>query len=403
MATEPLQKPNHLLGLVSFIGIAVLNIAAWYLFFNPKGVMRLYTPMYGFSMVVILLAMVITVADLFDGWPLRRAAGEPLSFPRGLLLTGLALVLAYAVMFGLFHNLIGRFGVTYFSPSAIVATGETGSEIFNARENSSTALVYLFATYIWIAIAWKTSFKDWPWHGENAATVGFSRVMTISTLTVLAYAVLFHPHVGYLFSPPQKLAAVAPWWESLADTNSAYYHLGWVVCTVAVLIMSEALWEGYPWRFLGRKEGSLAGGLFSFFGSIVLGFLMMYAMKLGMERYWGAPFVGGQYLDAPYFRFLHAAEMAGFLILATYVVSIYLGNLLSGSNAVVRILSRTLAALILATLMMWFYYAAGPIFLGTVPGIAQAEDTPLCWSFFMISFVLIHRHFFNAAPLRRPA
>lgn len=130
---------------------------------------------------------------------------------------------------------------------------------------------------------------------------------------------------------------------------------------------------------------------------------MMYAMKAGMERYWGAPFVGGQYLDAPYFRFLHAAEMAGFLILATFVVSIYLGNLLSGSSAVVRILSRTLTALVLATLLMWFYYAAGPLFLGTVPGIAQAEDTPLCWSFFMISFVLIHRHFFNAAPLRRPA
>lgn len=317
MPPEPAEKPTYFLGVASFLGLAALNIAAWYLFFNPKGVMRLYTPMYGFAMVVILLAMVVTVADLFDGWPLRRAAGDPLSLPQGLLLTGLALGLAYAVMFGLFHNLIGRFGITYFSPSAIVATGETGSEIFNARENSSTALVYLFATYIWMAIAWKTSFKGWPWNGEKLATVGFSRVMTISTLTVLAYAVLFHPHVGYLFSPPQKLAAVAPWWESLADTNSAYYHLGWVVCTVAVLILSESLWEGYPWRFLGRKEGSLAGGLFSFFGSIVLGFLMMYAMKAGMERYWGAPFVGGQYLDAPYFRFLHAAEMAGFLILAT--------------------------------------------------------------------------------------
>ena len=302
MATEPLQKTNYLLGVVSFIGIAVLNIAAWYLFFNPKGLMRLYTPMYGFSMVVILLAMVVTLADLFDCWPLRRTPGERLSLLRGLLLTILALCLTWAVMFGLFHNLIGRFGITYFSPSAIVATGETGSEIFNARENSSTALIYLFATYIWIAIAWKTSFKGWPWNGQKLATVGFSRMMTIATLTVLAYAVLFHPHVGYLFSPPQKLAAVAPWWESLADTNSAYYHLGWVVCTVAILIMSESIWEGYPWRILGREEGSLAGGLFSFLGSVVLGFVMMYVMKIGMERYWGAPFVGGQYLDAPYFR-----------------------------------------------------------------------------------------------------
>ncbi len=393
-------KTNYLLGIATFIGLSAINIAAWYLFFNPKGIMRLYTPMYGFSMVVILLAMVITVAELFDCWPLRRKAGEKVLPLQGILLTGITLILTWAVLFGLFNNLIGKFGITYFSPSAIVATGETGTEIFNARENSSTALIYLFAAYIWIAVGWKTSFKAWPWTGDSLATAGFSRLMTVSLFSVLAYTVLFHPHVGYLFSPPQKLAAVAPWWESLADTGSAYYHLGWVVCTIAILIMSKSLWEGYPWRVISREEGSLAGGIFTFLGSAVTGFVMMLVMKKGMVMFWGAPFIGGQYLDAPYFRYLHAAEMAGFLILATYVVSIYLGNLLSGSNLMVRILVRTAAVVLIAILLMWFYYAAGPLFLGTVPGIAQPEDTPLCWSFFMISFVLMHRHFFNAAPMK---
>ncbi len=400
MDTQPSIKINYLLGIATFIGLSVLNIAAWFLFFNPKGVMRLYTPMYGFSMVVILLAMVITVTDLFDCWPLRQKKGEKISPVQGMLLVVITLILTWVVMFGLFHNLIGKYGITYFSPSAIVATGETGTEIFNARENSSTALIYLFAAYIWIAIGWKTSFKRWPWNSENLATVGFSRLMTVSLLSVLAYSVLFHPHVGYLFSPPQKLAAVAPWWESMADTGSAYYHLGWVVCTVAILIMSESLWEGYPWRSIARKEGSLAGGIFTFLGSVITGFVMMLVMKKVMDFYWGAPFVGGQYLDAPYFRYLHAGEMAGFLILATFVVSIYLGNLLSGSSLIVRIMVRTVAVVIIASLLMWFYYAAGPLFLGTVPGIAQPEDTPLCWSFFMISFVLIHRYFFNAAPIQ---
>ncbi|MDD2308213.1 MAG: hypothetical protein PHH91_01360 [Desulfuromonadaceae bacterium] len=403
MAVQPSQKTNYLLGIATFIGLFALNIGAWFLFFNPKGIMRLYTPMYGFSMVVILLAMVITVNDLFDGWPLRRKSGEKLSSLQGLLLTAITLLLTWAVMFGLFHNLIGRFGITYFSPSAIVATGETGTEIFNARENSSTALIYLFATYIWIAVGWKTSFRGWPWKGDSLGTVGFSRLMTVSFFSVIAYAVLFHPHVGYLFSPPQKLVAVAPWWESLAETGSAYYHLGWVVCTAAILIMSESLWESYPWRILSSEEGSLFGGLFTFFGSVVAGFVMMFVMKKGMDLYWGAPFLGGQYLDAPYFRYLHAAEMAGFLILATYVVSIYLGNLFNGANLMVRILVRTVAVAVLATLLMWFYYAAGPLFLGTVQGIAQPEDTPLCWSFFMISFILIHRYFFNTVPIREKA
>lgn len=399
MDAKPSPKINYLLGIAAFTGVSVLNIAAWYLLFNPRGVLRLYTPMYGFAMVVILLAMAITVTELFDCWPLRRKSGDRLSPLQGVALTALTLLLTWAVMFGLFHNLIGKFGITYFSPAAIVATRETGSEIFNARENSSTALIYLFAAYIWIAIGWKNSFRGWPWKGQDLATLGFSRLMTVSVFSALAYAVLFHPHVGYLFSPPQKLAAVAPWWEALADTNSAYFHLGWVVCTVAVLVMSESIWEGYPWRIFRRDEGSLGGGLFTFLGSLGAGFLTMLVMKKGMDLYWGAPIVGGQYLDAPYFRFLHAAEMAGFLVLASYLVSIYLGNLFSGSTLPVRGLIRTLAVAALASLMMWFYYAAGPLLLGTVPGIAQPEDTPLCWSFFMISFVLMHRHFFNLAPV----
>jgi len=107
MTVQSSQKTGYLLGIATFLGISALNIAAWYLFFNPKGVLRLYTPMYGFSMVVILLAMVITMTDLFDGWRLRRTAGEQLSPVMGIALTGLTLFLTWAVMFGLFHKLIG--------------------------------------------------------------------------------------------------------------------------------------------------------------------------------------------------------------------------------------------------------------------------------------------------------
>ena len=55
MVAQTSIKTNYLLGIATFIGLSAINIAAWFLFFNPKGIMRLYTPMYGFSMVVILL------------------------------------------------------------------------------------------------------------------------------------------------------------------------------------------------------------------------------------------------------------------------------------------------------------------------------------------------------------
>ena len=402
--TEKTVPPpaGFLKGTATFLVLAVLNISCWYLFFSPKGIMKLYTPMYGFSIIVVLLAAVVTFSDLFDGWPLAGGAGSRPSAVRGVGLTLLSLGLAWFLIFGLFYNFIGRFGITYFSPASIVATGETGSEIFNARENASTALVYLFAAYIWLALTWRLSFRAWPWDGVGAGAVAFSRLVTVSVLSMIAYAVLFHPHVGVLFYPPQKMAAVSPWWESIADTNSAYYHLGWVVCSVAIVIFSETLWEEYPWRLIGgeARKTPLLRGIATFFGTVLLGFIIFYAMKTGMEAYWGKPFVGGQYVDAPYFRYLHAAEMAGFMILGAFIVRIYLGNLFTGTNPMVRGMVRTITAAALGVLIMWFYYAAGPVVFGTVQGIAQPEDTPLCWSFFMITFMLVHKNFFNSYPLR---
>ena len=389
-------------GVIALLVLATLNFASWYVFFSPKGVMRLYTPMYGFSIIVILLAAIITMSDLSEGWPLKKTADQRRSLGAGVMLTVISFGLTFFLIYGVFYNFIGRFGITYFSPASIVATGETGSEIFNARENASTALVYLFAAYIWLALTWRLCFRAWPWDRISAGAVAFSRVVTVSLLSVIAYAVLFHPHVGILFSPPQKMAAVSPWWEGIADTNSAYFHLGWLVCSVAIIIFSETLWEEYPWRLIGGGEGKnpLLRGAATFLGTLLLGFLIFYAMKKGMEVFWGIPFVGGQYLDAPYFRYLHAAEMAAFMILGALIVKIYLGNLFSGSVPAVRGMVRTVTAVALGALIMWFYYAAGPAVLGTVPGIAQPEDTPLCWSFFMISFMLVHKNFFNSFPLR---
>ena len=63
----------------------------------------------------------------------------------------------------------------------------------------------------------------------------FSRLSVTALLAVLAYAVLFHPHVTQLFYPAQTMAGVPPWWAELAQTGSAYFNLGWVMAAVAVL------------------------------------------------------------------------------------------------------------------------------------------------------------------------
>ena len=47
---------NYLYGLINLAVIFCIVWVLWFVFMHADGVMKLYTPMYGFSLVVILLA-----------------------------------------------------------------------------------------------------------------------------------------------------------------------------------------------------------------------------------------------------------------------------------------------------------------------------------------------------------
>ena len=89
-----------------------------------------------------------------------------------------------------------------------------------------------------------------------------------------------------------------------------------------------------------------------------------------------------QYTDAPYFRYLHAGEIAAFVALAAFIVKTYFGNILTGSSIWVRAFLRTATATLGGVLFYIFYYSKfSSLLLGKVSGIAQPEDTPLAVSY----------------------
>jgi hypothetical protein len=118
-----------------------------------------------------------------------------------------------------------------------------------------------------------------------------------------------------------------------------------------------------------------------------------------MSAFWGEPFQGGQYTDAPYFRHLHVAEIAGFVVLVVFALDTYFGTpRRRGARAL-----RTAAVLAGAAALHLFYYSsAATRLLGKVPGMAQPEDTPLVWTLLFLAVVLVQRDLFLGWPLRRP-
>ena len=392
---EPRSLARPAFGAVNLAAAFALTWALWYVLLHPNGVLKLYTPMYGFSLVAVLVAVLVAMGPGAEGWPFRAwRAPAPV---RGAVATLAAVALTAAVVHGFFWGFLGRFGVTYFSPHAIVAAGGVGAEFFNARENASTAIVYLADAFLWAALVLALGFGPWPWEATTRGVRAASRFAVAALLAVVAYAVLFHPHVTQLFFPAQTMAGVPPWWADFAQTGSAYFNLGWTMSAIAALVVADVVWAGAPWRALGG-ERAWARGLVAFAGSLAAGAAFFAVALRGMTAAWGEAFQGGQYTDAPYFRYLHAAEIAGFVVLAAFALDSYFGAARGTAGRLVRTVAVGAAA---ALLHVYYYSGAATRMLGKVPGMGQPEDTPLVYTLLFLAVVLVQRELFDGWPLRR--
>lgn len=392
---------NYLLGLVTFAAAFLIVWLLWYIFMNPNTVLKLYTPMYGFALLVCFLAVILLITHVVDYYPFSEAALDGGNLGKGVVLTGIAVCFSLFLFYGVFWGFIGKFGVAYFSPQSIIAGGGIGAEFFNARENACTAMVYYLTAFVWMALFWKSGFGRWPWHATSRGIAAWSRIFAIFFLVNIIYILLFHPHVCYLFYPAQTKAGVAPWWDEFASTGSAFFSLGIVVCVIFWLTVFDLLWEGMPFKKLEKEgEGNLAKGIAVFLASVILGMLLVYVLTRVMNYFWDEAFVGGQYTDGPDFRYIHTGEISGFFILAAFVWHHYFNNFPTNGSLPARAVIRTLIVVAGGMLFYGFYYSPlATLVLAKVPGVAQPGDTPLVWVFLFVSIIMLHTRFFQGWPL----
>jgi len=395
---------NYLFGLINLAVVFCIVWLLWYVFLHPNTVMKLYTPMYGFSLIVALLTVIVLMNNVAGYYPFAASAPEDTGlFTRGIILTVVSILLMLVLVYGFFWGFIGKFGIAYFSPKSIIASGGIGAEIFVARENASTAIVYFCTAFLWLAIFWRVGFNRWPWQNADRGVLAWSRLFAILFFVSIAYIVLFHPHVCYLFYPAQSKAGVEPWWAEFAGTGSAFFSLGLVLCSLFWIIASDLLWEGYPWKLMEKDgEGTFLKGVVAFFVTLVLGMILLFILFKVMNYFWDEAFMGGQYTDGPDFRYIHAGEIGGFFILSAFILKNYFNNFPNFGGIWSRAIIRTAIAVIGGMVIYLFYFsAASTFFLGKVYGFAQPGDTPLVWTILFLCVIMVQCDFFEGWPLKK--
>ena len=398
------RKFNYIFGAINFVAVFGIVWLLWYIFMNPNTILKLYTPMYGFSLVVGFLAAIVLMNNIAGSYPFPETATERLGpLQRGLLMTGCAVLLMLFMVYLFFWGFIGKFGIAYFSPHSIIASGGMGAEIFNARENASTAIVYYFTAFLWIALFWSTGFGNWPWQDTGRGVTAWSRLFAVIFFSSIVYILLFHPHVCYLFYPAQDKAGVESWWAEFAGTGSAFFGLGLILCILFWTVASDILWEGHPWKYFEKQgKGTFSKGIVVFLVTFVLGIVILFVLLKIMIYFWDEPFMGGQYTDGPDFRFIHAGEICGFFILASFILKNYFNNFPNFNRLLLNAIIRTVIAIAGGMLFYWFYYSPlATFFLAKVPGIAQPGDTSLVWTILFLSIVMIQADFFEGWPLTK--
>lgn len=153
---------NLVFGLINLAVAFVIVSGLWFVFLHPNGVMALYADVRVFSACCICR---LNRADQQSYRFLPLCGTIAGNSTVGLVRTIAAVMTMLVLVYGFFWSFIGRFGITYFSPYSIIAAGGVGAEIFNARENASTAIVYLLTAFLWVALTWSAGFGQWPWVG----------------------------------------------------------------------------------------------------------------------------------------------------------------------------------------------------------------------------------------------
>ncbi|SFJ86029.1 hypothetical protein SAMN04488082_108110 [Desulfomicrobium apsheronum] len=387
-------------GALNLALILLVAQACWYLVFSPEGPVRLYTPNVGVSFVITILMVIHWGVDVFDYWPFnRRWLNESPSVIRGTVLLTTYILVGFFVMFVFYYQMLGMYGPVFFSGPGLLSGGGLGQYPQTATENACFAQVMMNTCIIFFTMLWLTTLGFRPWASLGRFARGLGVFFAGLVLAILAFSVLFFPHIAYQFYPAQIFMGAKPWWIDQAMTMSSQFHFGWIVPALVLLYWTHLLWEGRPWSCISNPGNRTAVMTVSV---LALGYMIMIGGNMIMDWWWDLEaFEGGATLENPAWRWNHIAEMAMFCHAAAFILANYFHNWPNVDNVALRAVLRSAIAIVGGLALSYVYYELGPLLLGTVPGIAQEGDTTLAWTVMFLILMFAHQKFFRGWPFQK--
>ena len=380
--------------VVNTLMIFALFYATWWIFQDPRGIMRMYTPYVGYMVCRWLLILFIWVAYIFDFWPFKRTwLNKTHPVVKGVVLTAVSVAAMILLIKGFFEGILGNFGIAYFNPDRLMAMGLTN---FYSIEYSAEAIMMFAAIASWLSPSWVVACENAPWQKQSQPTRGITIVIVTFFLSMIVYLLTMHSHMAILFYPWQQYTAITPpYWENFANTVSGNFHIAWIMCCTVVVWVYESIWQRYPFNLI--KTDWLRRTT-AFFGIIAVALCMAFFLYYAQDLVWGETVRGTRREMAPDWRWLHVGEMAIFWLVGVLYLSFYAGNWPTKFSRPVNVLLRTVISLAIGIGVYIVYYKTAHLFLGTQKGFSHPQQFPMIPTIWLINLFLINMWFMDGWP-----
>ena len=380
--------------VVNTLMIFALFYATWWIFQDPRGIMRMYTPYVGYMVCRWLLILFIWVAYIFDFWPFKRTwLNKTHPVVKGVVLTAVSVAAMILLIKGFFEGILGNFGIAYFNPDRLMAMGLTN---FYSIEYSAEAIMMFAAIASWLSPSWVVACENAPWQNQSQPTRGITIVIVTFFLSMIVYLLTMHSHMAILFYPWQQYTAITPpYWENFANTVSGNFHIAWIMCCTVVVWVYESIWQRYPFNLI--KTDWLRRTT-AFFGIIAVALCMAFFLYYAQDLVWGETVRGTRREMAPDWRWLHVGEMAIFWLVGVLYLSFYAGNWPTKFSRPVNVLLRTVISLAIGIGVYIVYYKTAHLFLGTQKGFSHPQQFPMIPTIWLINLFLINMWFMDGWP-----